>query len=706
MRIESLLVENFRGIKRMHIPSVGNTVVIAGQNGSGKSCVFDAIRLLKSVYGGYQHNEWQSWLGEFQIGAHNRLDGFRQMFRDPALEITIQASFSLHDSEKATINSKAASLLLDSIWRQLLPEAFQYESSYRMALFSQQFRDKEPEVQARVDELLPLLRTELAQPTHSGSLTVHPGSSTLVAQNSTLLTVLFSTYRPQEIGVIDYHGAQRFYSREQVQNVNISLDQSTQQASQNALYNSANKYSNVKSELATSYIKEALSEKAGGTYASTAGLTDTLQELFQTFFPDKKFLGPTPTAQGNLLFPVETRDGSQHDLDDLSAGEKEILYGYLRIRNSAPRHSIVLLDEPELHLNPRLVKNLPNFYRRNIGDALQNQMWLVTHSDAILRESVGQPGFNVYHMQPAGLSTVDDGTVVAQNNQLKPIEVTRDIDAAVTELVGDLAAYRPGQKGVIFEGGGNTDFDQSMTSALFPDFAERVNLVSGTNKTKVNALHEVLARAYEKGDIPIKFYAIVDQDYDIKIEDTDSAITRFQWDVYHIENYLIEPEIIAHIVSSFGSSIVSSEMVVEALRTAARASVGTRIRHRLVTHVSRLITRNIDLSFNPAAEDIASEISSASTRSIERITALSQDEVTVAAIAALEAEERENIEKSFADGSWMKTMPGRDILKQYVNTLPNGISYDVFKNMVLRRMADVGYKPTGMKSVLDQILQS
>lgn len=703
MRIESLLIENFRGIKRVYLQKIGKTVVIAGQNGSGKSCVFDAIRLLKSVYGGYQYNEWQSWLGEFQIGAHNRLDGLRQMFRDPSAEITIEAGFSLHDSEKAYINSNAALMLTDSIWRQLLPEAFQYESAYRMALFSQQFRDREPEVQQRVLSLLPKLKSELANPIHVGRMTVLPGSSTLTTEDSPLLTAIFSTYRPKDLGVIDYHGAQRFYAREQVQNVNISLEQSTQVASQNSLYNSANKYANVKSELATSYIKEALSEKAGGNYASTAGLTETLQELFKTFFPDKKFLGPTPTGQGNLLFPVEARDGSKHDLDDLSAGEKEILYGYLRIRNSAPRHSIVLLDEPELHLNPRLVRSLPSFYRRNIGEALQNQMWLVTHSDAILRESVGKPDFDVYHMQPAGLPNDAEEAVSGGINQLKAIEVKKDVDVVITELVGDLAAYRPGQKGVIFEGGGSSDFDQKMTASLFPDFAERVNLVSGTNKSKVKALHEVLDRAYDRGDLPIKFYAIVDMDYSLDHE-KDAVVTRFQWDVYHIENYLLHPEAIAYLISSFGTNIVTADQVLENLREAARGSVTGRLKHSLTTYASRLLTRSIDLSFNPAAEDLSGELADAVERSIKRISSTHLAELDSTKLREFEENERSLIEKSFADGSWMQTMPGRDILHEYVKTLPNGISYDVFKNMILRRLVDIGHQPPGMQTILEKIL--
>jgi predicted ATP-dependent endonuclease of OLD family len=41
-----------------------------------------------------------------------------------------------------------------------------------------------------------------------------------------------------------------------------------------------------------------------------------------------------------------------HDIDELSSGEKEIVYGYLWLRTGTPRRSIILIDEPELHLNP------------------------------------------------------------------------------------------------------------------------------------------------------------------------------------------------------------------------------------------------------------------------------------------------------------------------------------------------------------------
>ena len=52
MRIENLRISNFRGIREVEMRGLGTMVIIAGQNGSGKSCIFDALRLLKSVYGG------------------------------------------------------------------------------------------------------------------------------------------------------------------------------------------------------------------------------------------------------------------------------------------------------------------------------------------------------------------------------------------------------------------------------------------------------------------------------------------------------------------------------------------------------------------------------------------------------------------------------------------------------------------------------
>jgi energy-coupling factor transporter ATP-binding protein EcfA2 len=698
MKIHSITIQNFRGIRYAKAAELGSTVIVAGQNGSGKSCIFDAIRLLKSAYGGYQQNEWHQFMGEFAINLASA-DELNKLFNEKGKPLVIECLFELADEEKAFITSNAEALLTDSVWKAVLPEAFAYGGSYRLAMFATQFREKEPEVAARVKAELPQLLRELAQPDLVGRVMASPGGS-LSITHSLALPVIFTSYRPREIGVIDYHGAQRHYGREVVQSINISLDQAKTNQRQHALYNYANKYANVKSEMAGSYVKEILAEQAGIPKASQNTLTNTLKELFEAFFPDKIFDGPVPTGDGNLSFPVHTSGGSTHDLDDLSAGEKEILYGYLRIRNSAPRFSIILLDEPELHLNPRLIRGLPQFYKKNLGEALDNQIWLVSHSDALLREAVGKPGFDVFHMQPSGLLS-ETGAVAAQVNQLKPISVNKELDIALTDLVGDLAAYQPGRKAVIFEGGGDTDFDQWMTSRLFPEIAAKANLISGTNKHKVKALHEVLDRAFEKGDLLTEFFAIVDKDFED--EPTSKAVRRYTWDVYHIENYLLDPEIIRQVVSPFYQLDPSVDKIADDLKECARSTLPKAVRHRITEYVSQTLLTSINLAFDPLAADVAVAIHDAANRSIDRINTLRDGLLGGDALKSFEENAKQHLETAFGDGSWKRTLPGRDILKAYANTLPNGISYETLRNMIVNKMADLNHRPDGMSSVIDAI---
>jgi hypothetical protein len=75
--------------------------------------------------------------------------------------------------------------------------------------------------------------------------------------------------------------------------------------------------------------------------------------------------------------------------------------------------------------------------------------------------------------------------------------------------------------------------------------------------------------------------------------------------------------------------------------------------------------------------------------------------------AALLAEEqsfRLDIEQSFSDGSWIKKLPGREILKQFVKASNLPIGYEVLRNLIVARMVELGIKPAGMKLIIDKIV--
>ena len=193
--------------------------------------------------------------------------------------------------------------------------------------------------------------------------------------------------------------------------------------------------------MATEYVLYALQQQADRSTSAINRelLSDTLSELFRKFFPGKEFRGVTANADGELEFEVTVKGSGKHDINELSSGEKEILFGYLRLRNNAQRNSIILLDEPELHLNPKLIQGLPQFYEQHVAKELNNQIWTVTHSDAFLREAISSGGPRVYHMTEADNQRSD-------RNQIVAISGRQEEDKAVLEIIGDIAGYRPGGK--------------------------------------------------------------------------------------------------------------------------------------------------------------------------------------------------------------------------------------------------------------------
>ncbi|UFZ03430.1 ATP-binding protein [Bradyrhizobium ontarionense] len=693
MKITSVIVENFRGIRSAALSDLGEMVVLAGQNGSGKSCILDAIRLLKSVYGGYQQNEFHQWFGEFQINFTNDPRAFATMFNEKGLPLALQMEVKLHDQERAYLKERAKELITRQVWRTLVPELYGWRS-LEAAPLTAQFRSRQDEVDAATKHDLDLFSTEIDRPTVVASLMIRPGQAPEFTPSKTL-ELMFTDFDPENVGVIDYHGAHRMYNREQLNAINVNLDAIEQQRRQSALYNYNAKYTNVKSEMAALYVREALAEKAGKSFDTKNSLTDTLKELFSTFFPEKEFLGPQPLADGSLHFPVKVGGRETHDLDDLSSGEKEILYGYLRLRRSAPKHSVILLDEPELHLNPRLTRNLPDFYHRHLAKELGNQVWLITHSDAILRESVGRQGVSVFHMTPSAHTL--------QARQAHRIEVDHDLERAIIDMVGDLAAYNPGAKVVIFEGA-DSDFDLRMTSELFPELIAKVNAASGTNKARVRGLHALLQSLVEGGRLPpMRVYSITDRDSG---KGGTAATTQFEWDVYHIENYLLIPSFIRSALNDLlgGRDIPSEDEIEDELRTCAKDTLQSLVLHDSCDAVNNEMIAAINTKIDPKSTNPGTSLFEAIEASRNRIDALIRDRLSPAAVENLVETHQERFRTDLQNGTWKSSFRGRDILRLFVGKRGAGVKYETFRNVVIARMRDSGYQPSGMKAILDRIL--
>lgn len=692
MKFKKLHIKNFKAIELVKLESLGDLVLIAGQNGVGKSCIFDCIRLFKSNYGSYNQNEVNNFYNEFQVKIGNDFN-LDKLFRDNKNPIEIEATIELSKTEIDYLKNNGEKLLERLLWRLYTKnpnfdpamDDLSNSAASNQRMYGQKVQTETKKYMVEFEKLV-------QQNEFEGRVEIYSDNFLKVKPNI-LLELLFHTFSPDELGIIDYHGAHRSYQKEHLQNLNLNFSNSKDNYQNHALYNYTNKYNNVKTEMASSYVKALIAKESGATDQALSDLNNSLSSLFSKFFPGKSFNGMVPNSNGTLEFPVEIKTGEKHDIADLSSGEKEILFGYLRLRNQAPRNSVILIDEPELHLNPKIAKKLPEFYYETIGKQLNNQIWLVTHSDAILKEVAGNNEYSIFHMS----ESLNDG-----NNQVHKISLENEAEAALIDLIGEFSAYDQRNKIVIFEGE-DSEFDKTITNILFPEFENSTNSISAGSRSNVANLQKVLKTASDEGLISKKFVSIVDKDSNKVINDLETM--NFSWNAYHIENYLLNETFIKKVLDDLhinNEEFDSEVKILEALKECAKETLPFHIQHELNQFVSSelnsSITTKIDASnvlneeYFKVVERTISEIET------KKINSLSQKELKKKEILIAN-----KFKQSLKDDSWKLIFNGRNILNCFTKKI-KVIRYELFRNLIISKMKDENFQPNGMKEVIDKIL--
>lgn len=132
--------------------------------------------------------------------------------------------------------------------------------------------------------------------------------------------------------------------------------------------------------------------------ASTAALDravgdfKSLVEDFDYLLGNKSFDKIEETTTDKTYFWIKN-DELKIEFKQLSSGEKEALFLFSDIRRQFPNNSIIAVDEPDLHLHYNLQRKLVDRFI-DIGE--NNQIFLATHSLAIVKESENNENTIIY----------------------------------------------------------------------------------------------------------------------------------------------------------------------------------------------------------------------------------------------------------------------------------------------------------------------
>ena len=141
-------------------------------------------------------------------------------------------------------------------------------------------------------------------------------------------------------------------------------------------------------------------------YMSEKSRIERFKKAFENMLDGFKYIGR------NLKYQDETvyfeKNGKQIDINELSTGEKQIVFRGIDLLYHAEPGATVIIDEPELSLHPKWQKKILDFYRSLLMDENGEQMAqliVATHSPYIVQSAIeDSKGMKVILLENDGTS--------------------------------------------------------------------------------------------------------------------------------------------------------------------------------------------------------------------------------------------------------------------------------------------------------------
>lgn len=131
------------------------------------------------------------------------------------------------------------------------------------------------------------------------------------------------------------------------------------------------------------YLVNLVTDKKVGVISDTnIEVLEKIKEAFKIFFPNKVFLEELARNEEvqDYKFLIKNEDQTIVDIDQLSSGEREIIAFFTYLATEAINKSILIIDEPELHLHAKWQSILVYAIHKLFPNT---QLFLATHSSEI-----------------------------------------------------------------------------------------------------------------------------------------------------------------------------------------------------------------------------------------------------------------------------------------------------------------------------------
>ena len=521
MKIRTLRIENFRGLSQIHCEFDKPTNVIVGPNAIGKTTLLEAVRLAKSLLMPRYFQEGQQVLSSLgAISQHTQLSNYLNyatLARNPDEAVIVFMTLELSPDEIYYIKSSNNEITFEILRGQLARNDEQGRLALTQYLSSEEgqsrFKTVAEDVERRLDNLqaphtVPL---KLTMDRTRGQI----GGSDNFSQ--VLVTVLERRF-PPHLALFSYFPADRAFPPGEV-NIQIGSGEATNQI-QSHVGNAAAKYQRLKQTIVNNLLLSDLDQSE---------VRHDFELVFERLLPGKELAGLSLSPVGTLNVEIkESATGKIFDIDSMSSGEKGLILTFMLLRRSLAHGGIALLDEPELHLNPAVCKNIIPFLSEFAADGADLQILLCTHSAEILGAAFDHPDCSIHHLR-----SHKDATKIYERDN-------REIFDALRRL-GTTAAESLFSRGNVFVEG---EHDAAVLEEGFYEQVMGYRITSLGGRMAVEKEIATLQDGEKRGELDKLNCFIFDMDRTPANVDSTEMVKVLQWDRYCLENYLINRKLL------------------------------------------------------------------------------------------------------------------------------------------------------------------
>jgi predicted ATPase len=523
MHLQSLYIGNFRSFKELSMKFRSGANLIVGPNAVGKTTVLEAIRLTKALLAPRTAQESQyvlSSLGVLSPQLPQRFN-FAALAKDTKLPVEISCVFGLSNEE-----IKDLPALFDELCRSAVAAQRGISLVTAGPLALVQFLSSAPGQQALKD-IGPLVEDQIQRVTKTQECTlglkIDPKSG--ISGQDSFSQLLFSTiearmnpYKTQ----FSYFPADRAMPTGEIPIQLGTIDAVQQLESHSST--PAGKYQRLKTTIFACMVESPESKEL---------LERTFQDIFRKLLLGRE-LGPFGVNQyGQATISVkDSSTGELFDIDSMSSGEKGLILTFLLIARSIDKRGLILLDEPELHLNPAVCKSLLAFLLDEFLLPNDIQAIICSHSPEIFSAAMRREECTAYHLRT--------GSRVSEVRKKDQPEVAQTLRLLGTSEVEEML-----YEGVMFVEG---EDDVDLLEEAFPELLAKFKFRELSGRGELEKHIKKLQEAEQLGQKENISYFVFDHDNKpTELKSTDKVRVK-QWDRYCLENYLLDPAVIFDVI--------------------------------------------------------------------------------------------------------------------------------------------------------------